>query len=101
MELNTTQIKLSNYTNDMLLEEITRNLSILYGTIAGTQAGDRDFGLDITFLDMPLPTVKALYSAEIIKKTNLYEPRAKVKSVEWDISEDGTLTPKVVIELNE
>ena len=44
---------------------------------------------------------EALLAAEYVRKTKMYEPRARVVRVEWTDSKahDGNMTPKVVIDL--
>lgn len=44
---------------------------------------------------------QVLLVAEYVRKTERYEPRAKVARVEWTggKAQDGTMTPKVVIEI--
>ena len=102
MTFENASIMLENYESSEILDEILRNLRVLYGTVVGTHSGDRDFGLDTSFVDMPPPTAKALFSAEVIRKTRIYEPRAEVRGVEWEEdAKAGILTPKVVISINE
>lgn len=87
---------------DSKAEEIYRNLQVLYGTVAGEQALDRDFGIDADIIDTGQESVRALLVAEYVRKTERYEPRAKVARVEWvqgESAADGNMTPKVVIEL--
>ena len=80
--------------------EIFRNLQILYGTQAGEQALDREFGIDMAIMDVPTEGAKALLTAEFVRKTQMYEPRARVKSVEWiSGKEEQNLIPKVVVTL--
>ncbi len=87
--------------NDKVALEVYRNLQVLFGTVAGEQALDRDFGIETATPDTPAPEAKALLVAEYVRKTQMYEPRARVDRVEWaeSKSSDGNLTPKVVIEL--
>ena len=42
-----------------------------------------------------------MIAKEYVRKTERYEPRAKVARVEWTggKAQDGTMTPKVVIEI--
>lgn len=77
------------------------NLQVLYGTHTGEQALDRDFGIDISTTDYPQESAQALLAAEYVRKTKMYEPRARVVRVEWTDSKahDGNMTPKVVIDL--
>lgn len=78
---------------------LRESLSLLYNTRAGECALDRDFGLDWSLVDLPLPEAKARLAAEIITKTRKYEgDRADVSSVSFSVKEDGVLIPKVVIE---
>ena len=80
--------------------EIYRNLQILYSTQAGEQALDRDFGIDVSIMDVPTEGAKALLTAEYVRKTEMYEPRAKVQRVEWlSGKEEQNLIPKVVVQL--
>ena len=82
-------------------EEILRNLSLLYGSVAGEQALDRDFGLDAALIDRPHPAALSLLTAEIARKTARYEPRAQIRRVLWQESalEAGEMKLKVVIAL--
>lgn len=88
-------------SNDNTAREVYRNLQVLYNTVAGEQALDRDFGIDAAVMDSGTPDARNLLVAEYVKKTQMYEPRAIVDHVEWTESDSpsGKLTPKVVIEL--
>lgn len=80
-------------------EDVRRCLACLYGTRPGEQALDREFGITAEALGRPLAQAQSLLTAEIIRKTARYEPRARVVRVEWMESETdkGVLQPKVVI----
>ncbi|MDO4495902.1 MAG: lysozyme [Clostridiaceae bacterium] len=81
-------------------QDILRCLNVLYGSRVGTLATDRDFGIDWSFLDMPMESAKAMIESELIRKTRKYEPRAKVKQVLWTgDATSGIIKPKVVIDL--
>ena len=62
---------------------------------------DREFGIDGSIIDCPQENAQVLLVAEYVRKTERYEPRAKVARVEWTggKAQDGTMTPKVVIEI--
>uniref|UniRef100_UPI003FEE727D hypothetical protein n=1 Tax=Gemmiger formicilis TaxID=745368 RepID=UPI003FEE727D len=55
----------------------------------------------ISTTDYPQESAQALLAAEYVRKTKMYEPRARVVRVEWTDSKahDGNMTPKVVIDL--
>lgn len=64
-------------------KDVLRNLTNLYATRAGEVALDRDFGLSYDFIDEPAPQAQAMLIREIISKTELYESRAQVISVDF------------------
>lgn len=99
--MNTDIIIDSGTVDESLAEEVMRNLKVLYGTRVGEQALDRDFGLDLNNADEPQADSQEPMSAEYIRKTAMYEPRARVLNIEWvaDESKQGSLKPKVVIEI--
>ena len=39
--------------DDSTAREVYRNLQVLYGTVAGEQALDREFGIDGSIIDYP------------------------------------------------
>lgn len=82
-------------------EDVYRCLLTLYGSRAGTQGLDRDFGLDVACLSQPIEAAAALFTAEITRKTAMYEPRAQVVRVDYEEADNGCgeLKPKVVVEL--
>lgn len=98
-----------SYTNVEALSDSTldpkirRCLIMLWTTPTGTVVLDRDFGLDTSFIDEPLPKAKQMYSIEIITKTRKYEPRVNVQSISFEIDPlNGKLNPKVkVIQVGE
>ena len=76
--------------------EIKLNLETLYSIRAGGQPFDRNLGIDYDgIVDYPLDVAKNMLALEIIEKTNIYEPRVEVESVEIDISTNGQLIPHI------
>ncbi len=86
-----------DYLDATGLEEMQRNLALLYGTRAGTCPGDRNFGLEQTFESCPTNVAQNLFALEVIEKTEIYEDRAEILNIEYTQSEDGNLTPKIII----
>lgn len=88
-------------SSDTEAEDIYRCLLTLYGSRTGTQALDRDFGLDIDCVSQPIESAQALFTAEVTRKTAMYEPRAQVVRVDYEESNarQGELKPKVVVEI--
>ena len=69
-----------DYLNATELEEMQRNLDLLYSTRAGTCPGDRNFGLEQTFESCPTNVAQNLFALEVIEKTEIYENKAEVLS---------------------
>ena len=87
--------------NDSVAQEVYRNLQVLYNTIAGEQALDRDFGIDANVTDYPQEFAQSMLAAEYVRKTEQYEPRARVSSVGWEAGKasEGNIRPKVVVQI--
>ena len=86
-----------DYLNATELEEMQRNLDLLYSTRAGTCPGDRNFGLEQTFESCPTNVARNLFALEVIEKTEIYEDKAEILNIEYTQAEDGNLTPKIII----
>ena len=85
-----------DYSNGEVAD-IKRCLETLYQTAEGTCPLDREFGLNTDFVGMPMDVAKNLFAVEITEKTDRYEPRATVKSINFQTGNDGQLKAEVVI----
>ena len=88
-----------DYMEATVLEEIQRNLKLLYSTAAGTCPGDREFGLDQSFDGCPINIAQNLFALEVIEKTEIYENRAEIQEIDYEYGEDGNMTPIITIGL--
>lgn len=86
-----------DYLNATEIEELRRNLSLLYSTRAGSCPGDRNFGLDQEFESCPANVAQNLFALEVIEKTEVYECRAEVMDIVYAQGEDGNLIPQILI----
>ena len=86
-----------DYLNATELETMRRNLSLLYSTRSGSCPGDRNFGLDQDFESCPANVAQNLFALEVIEKTEIYEENAEVLDIVYTQSEDGNLTPRIII----
>lgn len=103
IDIGSTMIELSNDSaTQSEVQDVAQCLRTLYSTPVGSLEGDRLLGIDPSvFLDKPMTVAKGLYVAEVVEKTAVFEPRARVVRVEWK-EEDalhGAIIPKVVYEL--
>lgn len=80
-------------------EDILRSLNTLYSTRAGSQPMRRDFGIDYDgVVGFPLEVAKNKLALEIIEKTEIYEPRVTVDSVDFKVdASNGRLIPIIHI----
>jgi hypothetical protein len=86
--------------------EILQNVRTILGTPKYSVPLDRDFGINATMLDEPLPVAQARLTAEIIAAVERWEPRAQVVRVSYaDMTtgdaNDGVLRPKVRVRIIE
>lgn len=81
-------------------EDVMRCVQNLILTPAGTIPLVRDFGIDQSLLDLPLPTAQSLLAVEIIEKVAKYEDRAAVQEVQLSATPEGKIEAKVVLTAN-
>lgn len=68
--------------------KIILQLQTLFATPIGSVALDRDFGLDMSFIDMPIPTAQALLSAEAITKIAKYIPEVQATEISFSVIDE-------------
>lgn len=84
------------------IEEIIQNIQTIVTTERFSVPLDREFGIDMSLVDAPMPTVQALFSKEIMTKVEKYEPRVKVLEVKYnDADEKGKLDISIIIKLRD
>ena len=79
---------------------IVQNIAVILATAKGTAPGDRAFGVDMSFLDMPLPAAKVRMIAAVREAVETFEPRVRVVGVTFDSrgEAEGRLAPRVEVE---
>lgn len=94
-----------NFAPETEVVEILQNVRTILATRKGAVPLDRDFGLSWQCLDAPTAVAQMQMKSEIIDAIETYEPRAKVKSVEFKSSQadslDGILKPVVTVSIGE
>lgn len=84
------------------VKSVLQNVSIILRTRKGTVPMYRDFGIPHTFLDRPIPLVAPILYAEIYEAIQKYEPRARVRNVQFiDGGQTGLMIPSVEVEIHE
>lgn len=82
--------------------EVLRNVALILYTPKGSVPMYRDFGLDNSFLDLPMPRAKVMAVAPVREAIETWEPRATYKdmTISGDPSNPGKLTFTVEVEIN-
>jgi hypothetical protein len=65
------------------LKEVLQNVAVLFMTPILSQGLDRELGLDMSFVDRPIPISRNMLVSEIAVKLPMFEDRAEVVSVEF------------------
>lgn len=82
------------------LEEIAQNVRMIITTLKKQVPFDRDFGLDSALVDMPVNVAQARATANIVTEVNKYEPRVKVKKVNFSGDGiEGLVVASVIVEV--
>ena len=89
------------YEKASIVREISRNISVLISTPAGTCAGDRNYGIDGNFIGQPLQIAENLLAIELMEKIPAYEPRADVLEVSCAADLTGQLVATILIGPND
>lgn len=100
-EITNSNVNNINFAPKNELLEILQNVRTILSTPKFSVPLDRDFGIDISLLDKPIPVAKAKLSSEIILVIKKYEPRVKVTKITFEGDIDGKLKPKVQVMINE
>lgn len=84
------------------VQEVLRNVAIILATPKGSVPLYRDFGLDNSFLDKPLPVARNMAVAPVREAIETWEPRAAYKdmTLSGDPANPGKLTFTVEVEIH-
>lgn len=83
-------------------DEILQNVSMILSTPKGSVPLDRNFGVDLSMLDMPIEMAQNLFTVQVIEAVQDYEPRATIQSVSYERNHlSGKLKPIVKVVIND
>lgn len=102
----TAEIYVEGYTDidfspQTLMAEVSQNLRSIITTPKHSVPMFRDFGLSENIVDSPMNEAAAKIKSEIIMACRKYEPRAKIKRVDFEPGHDGKLGVKVTFDIRE
>lgn len=93
----TAQLGDVNFAPATIYEEIAQNVKTICTTPKYSVPLDREFGIDMNFVDKPQNKAMAIIQSEIIQAVRKYEPRCKIVNVNYKGSYDGNLDAEIRI----
>jgi hypothetical protein len=82
------------------VEEVFQNVKYILLTEYFSVPLDREFGMDFTMVDKPIPIAEAMLTQEIAIKISLYEPRCQFTEINFEGKGiEGKLNPLVTINI--
>lgn len=90
-----------NFAPTTEAEEILQNVRTIISTPKFSVPLDREFGIDCSVLDRPMPVAQAQLASDIITAIKDYEPRASVSGITYEATIDGNLRPKVQVTIED
>ena len=87
-------------TGENLTPDLRQQVELLCATPVGSVVLDRDFGLDMSFLDEPVSVAVNMAAAEISVKLEKYIPALRLIRVkaDYDSAEQGIIDFEVIVE---
>ena len=84
------------------INSVLQNIAIILSNRKGSIPLYREFGLNMDFLDKPIPVAKVMMISEVREAIERWEPRATMLDVSFtgSISESEHLIPIVEVEIN-
>lgn len=84
------------------VEGVLQNIALILATPKGSVPLHREFGLDWSCLDKPLPAAEVLMRAPVREAIERWEPRATVKGIRFaaDPARPGLAIPTVEVEID-
>ncbi|GHV50450.1 hypothetical protein FACS1894216_02680 [Synergistales bacterium] len=80
-----------NFAPSSVTEEVLQNVRTLIMTMKYSVPLDRELGIDASYIDRPAPDAMARLRVQIAETITRYEPRAKVRVIEFKRYEDEAL----------
>ena len=77
-------------------KSVCQNVSLIISTRKGSVPMYREFGINMEYLDRPIPAAEALIFAEISKGVEQFEPRAKLVDVTLEPDGDKLVVIAVI-----
>ena len=96
--LTTNMIDLAEMNGKSETEIIGARLNTLILSAEGTLPGNRNFGMQRSFLSRPYQQAKNLFAIELSEKAAQYIPEVKIKAVSGDVVSEGAEDITITVE---
>ena len=85
------------------VKSILQNIHLILTTRKGTIPMYREFGLDMDFVDKPIPVAETLMASRVKTALDEFEPRAEFVDIDFEHSKDafGAMIPILEVEIED
>ena len=100
MKITISALQNKNMEPQTTEEEIAQNVAVILATPKFSVPLDRGLGMEMNFLDKPVPAAKVLAIGDVMDAIEEGEPRVKVREVDFlENAMMGRLVPVVEVEI--
>lgn len=86
------------YAGKKVDDDTLNRINLLFSTPKGTMPNDREYGIDISFLDNPINVSESLFVIEASYALEKYEKTITVDSVEFNVDDvTGEVTATITL----
>lgn len=102
IQINASNLRNIRFSEPDMVRSVIQNIALILSTRRGSVPLQRDFGLDWSALDKPLPIAKSMLIAQIREAIETWEPRATFVKASFgtDLSSPATFITAVEVEIN-
>lgn len=97
--ISNNELKAIDFAPATEIKEIIQNVKTILSTIKFSVPLMRDFGINASFVDLPVNAVKAKVTNEVFMAIKENEPRAEVKEIIFSNGIDGVVELKVRVNI--
>ena len=83
------------------VEQRIQDLYVLFSTAIGECPMYRDFGIDKSYIHMPINAMQPVFTSAIVDALDNFMPELTVVSVQFDVNQDASEIMYVEIEVSE
>jgi len=85
------------YAGKEIDNDTINRINLLLSTPKGTMPNDREYGIDMSFLDNPINVSESLFVIEASYALDRYEKNITIESAEFTVDKNGEISAKINI----